>query len=116
MKLSKLFKRTTIGKVQTWEIEIEGDKYRTISWQQDGKQIVNNWTVCKAKNVGRANATTAEEQALKEAEAKHQKKLESGYHLNVKNIEKKRFYEPMLANKFADKNKQSEKESEILVN
>ena len=113
MKLSKLFKRTTIGKVQTWEIEIEGDKYRTISGQQDGKQIVNNWTVCKAKNVGRANATTAEEQALKEAEAKHQKKLESGYHLNVENISKKRFYEPMLAQDFKNKNRQKEVMFEI---
>ena len=113
MKLSKLFKRTTIGKVQTWEIEIEGDKYRTISGQHDGKQIVNNWTVCKAKNVGRANATTAEEQALKEAEAKHQKKLESGYHLNVENISKKRFYEPMLAQDFKNKNRQKEVMFEI---
>ena len=92
MKLPTLYKKTTVGKVQTWQIVVDGDKYRTISGQQDGKKIQNNWTTCFPKNVGRANATTGEEQAIKEAVAKHDKKLESGYHLNVKNIEKKRFY------------------------
>ena len=113
MKLPTLYKKTTIGKTQEWNIEIKGDKYRTISGQQDGKKITNKWTVCKAKNVGRANATTGEEQALKEAEAKHQKKLESGYHLDVKNISSKRFYEPMLAQDFKNKNRQKEVMSEI---
>jgi DNA ligase-1 len=108
MKLPTLYKKTTVGKVQTWQIVIDGDKYRTISGQQDGKKIQNNWTTCLPKNVGRANATTGEEQAIKEAVAKHDKKLESGYHLNVENIEKKRFYEPMLAQDFKNKNRQKE--------
>ena len=108
MKLPTLYKKTTIGKVQTWQIVIDGDKYRTISGQQDGKKIQNSWTTCLPKNVGRANATTGEEQAIKEAVAKHDKKLESGYHLNVENIEKKRFYEPMLAQDFKNKNRQKE--------
>ena len=92
MKLPTLYKKTTIGKTQTWEIEVSGNKFRTISGQADGKKITNNWTVCQGKNVGKKNATTGEEQALKEAEAKHKKKLEAGYHLNLKNISKKRFY------------------------
>ena len=108
MKLPTLYKKTTVGKVQTWQIVIDGDKYRTISGQQDGKKIQNSWTTCLPKNVGRANATTGEEQAIKEAVAKHDKKLESGYHLNVENIEKKRFYEPMLAQDFKNKNRQKE--------
>ncbi len=108
MKLPTLYKKTSVGKVQTWQIVIDGDKYRTISGQQDGKKIQNSWTTCLPKNVGRANATTGEEQAIKEAVAKHDKKLESGYHLNVENIEKKRFYEPMLAQDFKNKNRQKE--------
>ena len=91
MKLPKLYKQTTVGKTQTWEIEINDNKFRTISGQADGKKITNNWTVCEPKNVGKKNATTGAEQALKEAEAKHEKKLKAGYHLNVKNISKKRF-------------------------
>ena len=108
MKLPTLYKKTTIGKTQTWEIEVSGNKFRTISGQADGKKITNNWTVCQGKNVGKKNATTGEEQAFKEAEAKHKKKLEAGYHLNLKNISKKRFYEPMLAQDFKNKNRQSE--------
>ena len=108
MKLPTLYKKTTIGKTQTWEIEVSGNKFRTISGQADGKKITNNWTVCQGKNVGKKNATTGEQQALKEAEAKHKKKLEAGYHLNLKNISKKRFYEPMLAQDFKNKNRQSE--------
>tara|TARA_Y100001973_G_scaffold31797_1_gene47977 strand:- start:3326 stop:4501 length:1176 start_codon:yes stop_codon:yes gene_type:complete len=113
MKLPILYKLTTAGAIQQWQIVVDGDKYRTISGQKDGKKIQNKWTVCKPKNVGRANATTGEEQAIKEAVAKHDKKLESGYHLNVKNIKKKKFYEPMLAQDFKNKNRQKEVMSEI---
>ena len=108
MKLPTLYKLTTAGAIQQWQIVVDGDKYRTISGQKDGKKIQNKWTVCKPKNVGRANATTGEEQAIKEAIAKHDKKLESGYHLNVENIKKKKFYEPMLAQDFKNKNRQKE--------
>ena len=90
MKLDTLYKKTTIGKTQTWTIEIVDDKYRTISGQSDGKKITNKWTICQPKNVGKKNATTGETQAIKQAEAKHKKKLESGYHYDVENIDKKR--------------------------
>jgi len=113
MKLPTLYKKTTVGKTQTWQIITDGDKYRTVSGQQDGKKVQNKWTTCKPKNIGRANATTGEEQAIKEAVAKHDKKLEGGYHLNVENIENKRFYEPMLAQDFKNKNRQKEVMSEI---
>ncbi|MAH51689.1 hypothetical protein CMI37_38080 [Candidatus Pacearchaeota archaeon] len=108
MKLDTLYKKTATGAIQQWQIVIDGDKYRTISGQTHGKKIQNNWTTCKPKNVGKKNATTGEEQAIKEAEAKHKKKLEAGYHLNLKNISKKRFYEPMLAQDFKNKNRQKE--------
>ena len=108
MKLPTLYKKTTIGKTQIWEIEVVGNKFRSISGQADGKVHINLWTICEGKNVGKKNATTGEEQALKEAEAKHKKKLEGGYHLNLKNISKKRFYEPMLAQDFKNKNRQKE--------
>jgi DNA ligase-1 len=112
-KLPTLYKRTTVGKVQEWTIEVVDDKFRTISGQQDGKKITNKWTICTPKNVGKANATTGAEQALKEAEAKHQKKSEAGYRLSVSNIDKKKFYVPMLAKDFKDKNRQKEVLGEI---
>ena len=103
MKLPTLYKKTATGAIQQWQIVMDGDKYRTISGQKDGKKIQNNWTTCKPKNVGKKNATTGEEQAIKEGIAKHDKKLESGYHLNVENVSKKKFYEPMLAQDFKNK-------------
>jgi DNA ligase-1 len=103
MKLNRLYKRTTTGAIQSWEIEVEDNKFRTISGQLDGAKITNNWTICEGKNVGKANATTSAEQALKEAEAKHQKKRDKGYRLDMDNIDKKKFYEPMLAQDFKNK-------------
>jgi len=103
MKLPTLYKRTTTGATQSWKIEIEEDKFRTISGQLDGKKITNKWTVCQGKNVGKANATDGAEQALKEAEAKHQKKRDKGYRLDIDNIDVKKFYVPMLAQDFKNK-------------
>jgi len=113
MKLPTLYKRTTTGATQSWEIEIEEDKFRTISGQLDGKKITNNWTTCDGKNVGKKNETSGAEQATKEAEAKHQKKRDKGYRLDVDNIDKKKFYEPMLAQDFKNKLRQKEVMTEI---
>ena len=113
MKLPTLYKETAIGKIQTWEIEVSKNKFRTVSGQSDGKKITNKWTICEGKNLDKSNATTAEEQALKEAEAKHQKKRDKGYRVDVDNIDKKKFYEPMLAQDFKNKNRRNEVLTEI---
>ena len=57
-------------------------------------------TTTIAKNVGRSNETTPEGQAELQAQAKFQKKLDSGYALNEIDAQKKKFYEPMLAHNF----------------
>jgi len=103
MKLPILYKRTTTGATQSWEIEIKENKFRTVSGQLDGKKITNNWTTCEGKNVGKKNETSGAEQALKEAEAKHQKKRDKGYRLDIDNIDVKKFYAPMLAQDFKNK-------------
>ncbi len=102
MKLDTIYKKTKTGATQEWTIEVVGNKYRTISGQTDGKKIVNEWTICYGKNVGRANATTDKEQAMLEAVAKRTKKLESGYFENIKHINKQQYFEPMLASKWED--------------
>ena len=108
-QLPTLYKRATVGKIQEWTIEVIGDKYRTISGQQDGKKITNNWTTCEGKNVGKKNETSGAEQATKEAEAKHQKKRDKGYRLDIDNIDVKKFYTPMLAQDFKNKLRQKER-------
>jgi len=103
MKLATIYKSTKGGKVQEWTIEVVGNKYRTISGQTDGKKVVNEWTYCYGKNEGKANATTDNEQAMKEAEAKRKLKLEKDYHETIKGIKTKRHFEPMLASKWEDR-------------
>lgn len=103
MLLETIYKATKGGKVQEWTIEVVKNRYRTISGQTDGKKVVSEWTEVYGKNVGRANATTDNEQALKEAEAKRTNKLERGYFENIKHINKKQYFEPMLAGKWEDR-------------
>ena len=103
MLLETIYKKTKGGKTQEWTAEVDGCKYRTIAGQSDGKKVTSEWTVCYPKNEGKANATTAEEQALKEAQALRKKKLERDYHEEVGNIEEKRHFEPMLAEKWEDR-------------
>jgi len=102
MKLQTIYKQTQTGATQEWTIEVVGNKYRTISGQTDGKKVISEWTTCHGKNEGKANATTDEEQALKEAEAKHKLKLEKDYSETISGIITKRHFEPMLAVKWED--------------
>jgi DNA ligase 1 len=79
MLMPMLYKRTTAGAIQTWWMEIEDDKYRTHSGQDGGQIVTSAWTVCEGKNAGRANATSAEEQALREVESAYKLKRKRGY-------------------------------------
>jgi len=102
MKLKTIYKKTKTGATQEWTIEVVDNKYRTHSGQVGGAITTNEWTVVYGKNTGKANGTTDNEQALKEAEAKRTKKLESGYFEDVNNIDTKQYFEPMLAAKWED--------------
>jgi DNA ligase-1 len=102
MKLDTIYKKTQTGATQEWTIEVSDNKYRTHSGQCGGAITTNAWTVVYGKNEGKANGTTDNEQALKEAIAKRTKKLESGYFENITNINTKQYFEPMLAAKWED--------------
>jgi len=90
-----LYKYTQRGQIQQWLIVAEDDHFYTEEGIQGGTITTSKPTVCKAKNVGRSNETTPEQQALAEAQAKWQKKVDAGYN-EVLTAEKK-FFEPMLA-------------------
>jgi len=71
--LPRLYKVSAKGATQIIDMVIDGAVY-TRSWGQlDGKQQ-SKATTATAKNIGRSNETTAEEQALIEAEAVWTKK------------------------------------------
>jgi len=97
MKLKKLYQRALKNKVNTWEIEVMDNCYRTITGFEDGKKTISDWTICAAKTY-----CTAEEQALKEAQASYNKKLELGYFEDINDIDKSTLFKPMLAAKYED--------------
>jgi len=95
--MKELYKRSTTGKISTWRIETEANKFRTISGFSDGLKITSEWTVCEAKSY-----CTAEEQAQKQAKALHKKKIDLGAFENIDDIDKPVFFKPMLAHDFND--------------
>lgn len=97
-----LYSLTAKNQIQTWQIEVVSDKFRTHEGILDGIITTSEWTRCKGKNIGKKNETSSKEQALKEAASKHKKKLDSGYYESAKDINKAKFFEPMLAHKWVD--------------
>lgn len=98
----KLFKIDSNGNTRVWWIEHDKKKYRTHSGIEGGKIVVSGWQYPVAKNVGRANATTIEEQVIAEVEAKYTEKQYQGkYHANKKHTSKgAQYIECMLADKY----------------
>lgn len=96
-----LYKKTSTGATQIWYREVDGDRYRSISGQIDGKKTASGWTVCEGKNVGRSNETSPEEQAELECAADYTKKLaQGGYHESLEDINTAKFFKPMLAESY----------------
>lgn len=101
-KLPILYKKTKKGQTQTWEIKVEGDAFFSQEGILGGKISVNKPTVCQGKNLGKANETSPNEQAILEAIAKHTKKLNEGYADSIKGLESVTYEEPMLAKQWED--------------
>ena len=101
--LQTLYKIDTKGKLREWTMHIDGASFYAVKGLVDGKLTTDKPTKTIAKNVGRSNETSAEQQAELEAKAKFQKKLDSGYALNEIDAQKKKFYEPMLAHNYTDR-------------
>lgn len=96
-----IYKYDTKGKCRVWKMEIDGARYRTISGVEGGNLTESKWTTAKAKNVGRANETSPEEQAQLEVASKYENKLAREYH-TTKEAAKSgaHFFKPMLAQEY----------------
>lgn len=99
-KFPTLYKRDSKGQIREWYMEVDGDRYRTTAGLQDGQQVTSEWTIAEAKNVGRSNETTPEEQAVSEVESQYKKKLDVDYHKHVEDVDTPKIFEPMLAAKW----------------
>jgi DNA ligase 1 len=102
MKYDTLYHVDGNGNVRIWYMEQSGDKYRAISGVENGQLVTSEWKVAKPKNVGRANATTGEEQAASEIESQYTKKLDRKYSRTKATAGKSNIIEPMLADKFKE--------------
>lgn len=92
MLSNEIFKRDSLGNIRTWQYEVDGNQWRTISGLQDGQKVVSGWTVCTPKS-----QDTAEAQAVFEANAEMTKKLERTYHKSLDTVDVPIIFEPMLA-------------------
>ena len=97
-KLETLYHKSKTGAIVQWNIWTEGADIVTKYGQIGGKMHTARKTATP-KNVGRANATTADEQAILEAKAKHKKRLDGKYSLTIEDSNKEVFL-PMLASDF----------------
>ena len=101
MKYPTLYHIDENDNIRVWWMEQEGDKYRTVSGVENGQMVTSEWKFAKPKNVGRSNATTAEEQAASEIQSQYTKKRDRKYHDSKETIgEGSKIIEPMLADKY----------------
>lgn len=100
--LPALYSRRSDMKTQVVVIEVDGNKYRTTSGILLGRQVISEWKVCEGKNIGRANETSPEQQAMAEAQAKWEKKKSEKYSESVDVMDAERLQEPMRAKEFKD--------------
>lgn len=97
-----LYSLDSSGSTRTWQMESNGPNYRTLSGVKNGAIVVSDWTLAQEKNVGKKNYISAEDQAVKEVEAKYTKKLKADYFKTEAELGKVNFVQPMLAHKLKD--------------
>lgn len=102
MTFKTLYKRTVTGQIQQWRIIAQDNFYYTVEGIKDGALTVSASTECFTKNKGKKNEILADEQAVKEATAKYNKKLKEGYVEDISKIDEVTFFKPMLAQKYED--------------
>ena len=101
MKFPILYKRSNSkSNINQWEVEVEGNKFRTTTGFVNMKMFTGDWTECTPKNVGKKNSTTGETQAEFEANAMFTKRKDLGYWEDINDCDKKVFFAPMLASDY----------------
>ena len=106
--LPTLYKKASTGKMMVWTIGVENSTIVTQYGQLGGTIQRTEDKITEGKNIGKANETTAEEQAMSEATSKWNLKIKSsGYVEDLERAESGQKdaeggYDCMLAHKFAD--------------
>lgn len=95
-----LYKKTNTGKIQTWQVGVDGNKVVTRFGQVGGK-VQETYDIIKGKNLGKINETTDEEQAKVKAKQMWEKKIKDHYVASFEKADRGMSevegYKPMLA-------------------
>lgn len=108
--MPKLYKKTSTGKIQTWQISTAGNEITTTYGLQLGKKQVAREVIAEGKNIGKSNETSPEQQAELEARAQWEQKVKKGYVQTIDDADAGKIdtnfitggIEPMLAHKYED--------------
>ena len=96
--LNTLYKRNVNGSINEWTVKCDNDGYWTEYGQVGGVITQSEKVFVEAKNIGKKNETTVEEQAIKEATAIWKKKKKSeNFVEDINDVDKLAFNPPMLA-------------------
>ena len=104
--MKQLFKLDENKNIRVWSMEQNGADYRTHSGVLNGKIVISGWKTAKAKNTGKKNGTTPEEQATLEIERKYRDQLDTGGYfetIELAQIGARIYFLPMLAEKYSDR-------------
>lgn len=100
-----IYKKDTKGNIRYLNIEADGDNIIQRSGILDTENEVEHVKKAKPKNIGKANATTAEQQAILEVESTITSKLKEGYFTSIEEAEEQVVILPMLAKSYKDEAK-----------
>lgn len=81
---------------QEWKVFADGPNV-VVQFGKVGGKVQTKITECEPKNIGRANETTAEEQAIAEAISKWEKQVRLGYRETTEELLTEDQFSPMLA-------------------
>jgi len=95
MELDTLYHKGRSGKIYSWTIWTEQNTIITEYGTSDGEKTKTQ-KIVTAKNIGKKNEISSEQQAIKEAKAQHKKKIDKGYKL-TKAATNETIFLPMLA-------------------
>jgi DNA ligase 1 len=99
----RIYKKDSSGKIRYLSISTQGNMVVQESGVVGNNNPIYNKSACEAKNVGKANSTTPEEQAILEAKSKITEKMRLGYFNSIQEAQEKGgkdFLLPMLAKDF----------------
>lgn len=99
--MKTLYGKDSKGELRIWSVYTDGPEVVVKHGKLGGKIQEKRYTA-EPKNTGKANATTPEEQAILEAEAKYVKQLKSGYFVDKDDALAFEEFTPMKAQNYKD--------------